>query len=406
MAAKTPPDKYLPNWASNISARAQPGLAKEAAGFIEGESPGAENLNHMWSMTGAWNEVAGRTLAAKMAMRNVEYTTVTSGPTAAAADAVHIDYFADAGSWYVSSIDTAGNIYVNSSLDGVTWTSSKFIVNVGAGSTGDFTKFATDGTFCAIAADVGGTQAYAHFSTDLTATNVPTTGTNISTMDEASDLTYDAFNGQWICAGKESSVGKLYTSADRTVWSPRTLPGITDTDLFNLATNDAGLSVCAGNSQSYYSSTGTTWTRSATDMPTANNAAWAPSLGLFVCIENSTGDLWTSETGDVWRDQNAINSVPKMHNLVHGPDFFLGWGVKTTSTNGIDRSDLYAFSTTATDADGYNYQKIGTAWGDTIPYVSALNGVFRGGQGKIIYPYTYTPGFPGYRHAIARYGAE
>lgn len=398
MAAKIPPDKYLPNWATNSNTRVPPGLAKEAAGFKIGESPARENLNHMWGVTGAWNEVAGRTLAAKMAMRNVEYTTISIGP-AQVVDSMHIDYFEDADRWYCTGVDTSGNVYCTDSADGETWNTTVYPDNVGAGNVGDATKFATDGNVCAVAAD---NKCYT--SSDLTVANLDA-GTTINDMVDVSDLVYDAGNSLWIAVGQDVSFGYIYYAADPTgTWTkgPQMVAG----NGLSLATDGNGNSTAqdfSGNT--YYSSNGTTWNASVVDAGIANNIAWAPSLGLFVCRENSTGDLFTSETGYDWRDQNAINSVPKLYNMVHGPDFLLLWGTPATSTNTIDYSELYAFHTMATGDDDYCYQKIGTAWGDTIPYVSALDGIYRCGQGKMIFPYPHTTPTNDTYLAIARYGA-
>ncbi len=409
MAAKTPPDEYLSDWAAATGRISELSASKCSKGYNVSEAPGSAHLNYVFNRVGNWNEVTGRALASKMAFRNIDYTTIDPGPDAAVATNAHIDYDALADRWYLSGVQAGLLVYANDSADGVTWDTVNPSVTGGTvGNFGDASKIVTNGTFCAIAAD-NGTQARVYKSSDLTVANLDV-GTNVGTSTtalESSDLTYDATNALWIWCGRSTTKGIIATaSTPLGPWTNRKT-FTTDTDAIALATNEVGLSVCSGNTETYYSSNGTTWSTAGTPAPITNNIVWAPSLNLFVCRENSTSDMWTSTTGAIWSDQNAVNNVPGVHNMVHCPDFFLMWGDLTASSgsNGNSFSDVYAFHTAAISNSAFNFQSLGQSWEDAVPAHSGDLSVYRGGQGKIIFPYNHVTPTSDFYLAIARYGA-
>jgi len=339
-----------------------------------------------------------------MAWQNIDYTDIDAGP-AATVEGVHIDYFENADRWYISGVDTSGNVFVNDSADGETWATVQYPVNVGAGDYGDASKIATDGTVCAVAAD-NGTQGKVYTSSDLTVANLDS-GTNVGTATtfiEASDLVYDGT--RWIVCGKSTTRGNVWTAtAPDVVWSLKKT-FTTDVDASALATDGAGNSVVSGATEWYFSSDGLTWNPSTTPGPQTNNNPRSPSLGLFVCIENTTGELWTSTDGDVWRDQFLVRAVPKFYQLAHTTDFFLAWERTAVSAgNGATYAAAHAFPTSAVDVDDYNYQPLGDGWEDALPKVGVEYGIFRGGQGKLIFPYHVGTTSSNFALAIARYGA-
>jgi len=408
MTAKTPPTEYLSEWGATFPAtvgRISPlSVAKQREGYNISEAPGSAHLNYIYNRIGDWNEVAGRAAAAKMAFRNIDYTDVNPGPTTGIVQGIHIDYFENADHWYISGVDVGGNVFCNDSADGETWATVVNLVNVGAGSYGDASKVATDGTVCAIAADVGG-EGVVYTSSDLTVANLGganavDTATN---FPESSDMVYDG--SLWIFCGRSTTRGNIWTASNPAgTWTLRKT-FTTDADAISLSTDGAGNSVCSGATETFYSSNGTTWNTSTTVAPVANNSAWSPSLGLFVIIENATGEFWTSTNGDVWRDQFLINAVPKLYQLAHTPDFFLAWESTAVSANGATFAAVHAFHTEAINADDYSYQPLGDGWEDALPKVGADFGIFRGGQGKVIFPYHVGTTTSNFKLAIARYGA-
>jgi hypothetical protein len=403
--AQTPPADHLANFASSGRSSIL-ASAKRKLGYNEGEAVSAEHLNFLFSIIGNWNKVTSHAMAPQIAANNIEYTTTSIGPSGDV-DNMHLDYLPLADRFYASGIDTAGSVYVTSSADGVTWETTQYPVNVGVGDYPDVSKVATDGTICAIAAD-NGTQAKVYTSSDLTVANLDS-GTNIGTSTtalETSDLTYDETNNLWIWVGRSTTKGVVYTASDPTsTWTLRKT-FTADTDAFWLATNPAGVSVCGGLTESYYSTNGTSWTAATTPATTASNAVWSESLGLFVIISN-TGDFLTTLDGDNWYNMSSLEGVPTMRNLVHCDKFVFAWAEPAVSTNGASYYDIYAFHTAATDAQNFSYQKIGTAWGEySTPFDGAASAIYRCGQGKMIFPYyNATPANTTYL-AIARYGAD
>jgi hypothetical protein len=404
--AHTPPADHLTDFASSgRSSILAP--AKRKLGYNEGEAVSAEHLNFLFSLIGNWNKVTSHAMAPQIAANNIEYTTTSIGPTADV-DNMHLDYLPLADRFYASGIDTAGSVFVTSSADGTTWETTQYPVNVGAGAYGDVSKVASNGTICAIAAD-NGTQAKVYTSSDLTVANLDS-GTNIGTAVtalESSDLTYDETNNLWIWVGRSTTKGVVYTATSPTsTWTLR-LTFTTDTDAVWLATNPAGVSVCGGATESYYSTNGTTWTGATTDAPAANNAVWSESLGLFVLCSNAAGNFCTTADGVNWYDMTSAEGVPTIRNLVHCDKFVFAWDIGAVSTNGATYYNIYAFHTAAADAQNFSYQKLGTAWNvASTPFNDIVKSIYRCGQGKLIFPYyNATPANTTYL-AVARYGAD
>lgn len=410
----TPPSEWLVDWADTFYLAQQGRLSrlakgKQTEGYNIGEAPGAAHLNYVCNRAGNWARLVGKASAARFAFRNQEYTTTSTGP-ATTTDNMHIDYFGSANKWYASGIDTSGGVFCNDSDDGITWSLTATPATVGAGATGDVSKVATDGTVCAIAAD-NGTQAVVYTSSDLTVANLDA-GTTIDSATnsvESSDLSYDADNGLWIWVGRSTTAARVYTATDPTgTWTNRTLPSVTATDVFSLATDDRGRSWLGTSTvtESYYSTNGTTWTLSTTDPALANNVVWSEALQLFVLLENSDGTMWTSDDGGVtWRDQDAVNSVPKFRAMVHCEDFVIGWTTATVSANGLDFHDVYAFSSNAVDDDSFNYIMLGQTWEDARTFNNRQEAVYSSGQGKMIFPYLDAAATNDTYLQISRYGA-
>lgn len=250
MAAKTPPTEYLRNWAAT-GAFGQTGrigalsIAKQREGYNVGEAPGSAHLNYIFNRIGNWNEVAGRATAARMAFRNIDYTTTGPGSTSTHTSC-HIDYFENADHWYMAGVDSGGASYCTDSADGETWSATVYPGSVS--SYADLSKIATDGSVCAIALD-NSTQGTVKTSSDLTVANLGahnTVGTS-TTFVESSDLVYDG--SLWIICGRSTTRGNIWTASDpSSTWTLRKT-FTTDSDATGLATDGNGNSVCAGSTE-------------------------------------------------------------------------------------------------------------------------------------------------------------
>ena len=393
MAFKTPPTEHL-DFASAAESVVNTGLAKAQTGYLASEAPGAGELNYIYKTAGAWNKLVSQSLAGRMAMNNIDYTT--SQPVWYQGASLHIEYLPLADKWYGTSVNSvSGNVYIFDSADGVTWSGAKLVGIEAAKTGGNTSKVITNGTYIAIAID----NTF-YYSTDLTVATLPLSAT-FNTIDEVSDIGY-LNAGVWVAAGRDNGTvkGRIERAVLPNSWSNEYL-AITDANYVYLATD--GFNVCAGTTGTNDDVVDTTGTATnfvpcTTDPPQAmSHASYSTSLGAFVGLGAATNYLYTSQTGAVWVDHNAVGGLPALHQIAHTPDFFVAWGIEAAG-----KSTVYIFPNTLSPDDGITYEVYGEAYGDAIPADADNTCVLQGGQGKLLYTYN-----PSYHYlAIARYGAS
>jgi len=393
MAFKTPPTEHL-DFASAAESVVNTGLAKQQTGYLASEAPGAGELNYIYKTAGAWNKLVSQSLAGRMAMNNVDYTT--SQPVWYQGASLHIEYLPLADMWYGVSVNgTSGNVYIFDSADGVTWSGAKLVGIEAAASGGNTTKVVTNGTIIAIAID-----NTCYYSTGLTVATL-TLSSTFASIDEVSDMGY-LTSGVWVAAGRDNGTvkGRIERAVSIASWSNEYL-ALTDANYVYLATD--GFNVCAGTTGTNDDVVDTTGTATnfvpcTVDPPQAmSHAAYSTSLGAFVGLGAATNFLYTSKTGATWVDHNAVGGLPALHQIAHTPDFFIAWGIEASG-----KSTVYIFPNTLSPEDGITYEVYGEAYGNAIPADADNTCVLQGGQGKLLF--TYNPS--SHYLAIARYGAS
>jgi hypothetical protein len=397
--AKIPPTKYVSDWGSTgrVSKLAE---GKQETGYTLGEVPGSSHINHLVNRAGNWQKFISKTMGAQIAYSNMEYkiTELSDGASSVVDSKIEYDHVGD--HWYWIARDTGSDVIISDSADGETWSASVKLKDASALNFGA----ATNGTILVVVSD-----DTVYVSSDLTVANLDA-GRVVTDLDEARDIVYDESTSRFIIAGSDSSNDAATwweTSPTDTNWS-RQVVNATTGDAIAIDTDRNGrLACCTSDGDTFYSTNGaSSWTAGDT-AAILEFVRWAPTQGLFIGLE-ATGELWTSEDGDTWRNQNSVKSFPLCENISVGEDFVMCWKEQeTTTTAGLIVQSVYAIVGEAVSDDGYNYVYLGdVASLDGGPDSNVDDLWMVGGQGKVPLLHNATGGTSGQSLALGRYGGK
>lgn len=323
--AITPPDN-LPTWADGGSADlSDPGDAKRALGFEDGEAPAAGNLNHQLKQTGEWIELLRKVAAPQVFLQNMVISSDTPFTNVGGGlNHLHIRYIDGLGKYLAVVKGATGNHYAYESVDGITWTNETDLT-----ATGPVSKIASDGT------DIVVWRYELELYTSSTGSvagltsrgNSPTGGSLLDDCDCVYSPVDDVYimtagNDVWVL---DNSVDDVHTDSDWTFVTPGfagadTIQGIavsTETGKAVVTISTAG---SGGSSVS--DDGGSTWS-AVSGVIEFTTPIYSPASKCFFAFDDANNKLYfmADTSDDTWREVGTDLDIG--HFLVH-EDFTIG----------------------------------------------------------------------------------
>lgn len=401
--SKNPPERS-PTWATDGGALlTDPGATKQADGWLVDEAPSAHHFNWFTKEQGAAIDLLLQGMAPQLAWQNMkwgEYYHVTGFTP----EGTQHNYDRLAQRWYSSAWHTAGTfayVYHQAKNDPTAffaWLSDNISPSVRPTAGSIVPCPVSNGTIIATIID-----DYYYQSSNLSVSNFDSGTAGPATWADSRGFIYSDANSLWVAAVNDTTGdGEIWTAADDfsggfTLRStPDVTYGMNDIAVAGPELSDTMVAITDG-PRCYSSTDGITWSQKTSNQITLGGESIQYCKGMlkFFSIEQTSGNVWMTQSGLGWTDLNADYGLPACDSIIVNDDMVLFF-TKAATNYEVYAMSAINFHANGTLAEVMPIVKLGTISADVYRprYDSAGCKVTGADAGHICYEYS-VQGFQG-----------